>query len=228
MPQDFYCPTRTEDQCEALALARIPVVNRMEESELYGLCWFDYRHLHPVQRTYLWADYYVKAIQSIFRQTRDADTSAEVHPFRGQDLFRTAEWIGALTARQKLDRLGIRYDFALGYAMTRFSNRGWKVFPRPNQLYGQELIEDANDAWLLECRARLQITENEQFQAKNYRGTPDQAAYRDWLNAQIRTRPMKGWALATPVAQGIYNYDDCERAFGTEAAKQAVKIAAQM
>jgi hypothetical protein len=228
MTLGFVCPVRTTDQCEALALARIPLAQRLEESRLYTTCWFDYRHLHPVQRTYHWTFEYILAIRAAYRATKDATTADQVHPFRGQDIFATSEWMGALLSRQKLDAYGIRYGFALGFAMTRFANRGWKVFPRPNQLYGEELIEDINDAWINECKTRLQIAEHPDYKSENFTGTPDQLAYRAWLNEQLRMRVSIGWALATPIRHGIYSTEDCTKEFGAEASRKATTIAAAM
>jgi hypothetical protein len=183
---------------------------------------------HPVQRLYLWVDCYVTAVRNAYRAIKDAKTAAVVHPFNGRDVFYTNEWIGALHSRQELDRLGIRYEFALGFAMKRAADRGWKVFPRPNQLYQQELIEDIRDAWHQECKTRLQIATDPLYKTQNFSGHPDQVAYREWLNAEIRKRGRIGWTLATPIAQGIYSTEDCVAAFGPEDAKQATKLARAM
>lgn len=226
--EQFHCPVKTMDQCEALSLARIPLETRQQEAELWTSCWYDYRHLHPVQRTYLWTHEYVKAIQDVYRKTRDHARADKVHPFRGQDIFKTAEWLGAYKARQQLDRYGIRYDFALRFAMNRYEGRGWKVFPRPNQLCAEELAEDTHDAWKTECKAKLQIAEHDFYQSVQFVGHPDQIAYRDWLNKQIKTRAMVGWTLATPIAQGIYSTEESAAIFGPDATRQAAKLAAAM
>lgn len=228
MTQEFYCPVGLSDQCEALSLARIPLVNRMEESALYTTCWYDYRMYHPVQRIYLWVDCYVTEVRNAYRAIKDAATALKVHPFGGRDVFYTNEWIGALQSRQAFDRLGIRYDFGLRFALKRAADRGWKVFPRPNQLYQQELIEDVRDAWYEECKTKLQIAQDPLYKTQNFAGHPDQIAYRTWLNAEIRKRASVGWALATPIAQGIYSTEDCVAVFGPEASKQATKLAAAM
>jgi hypothetical protein len=228
MSLGFTCPVPLIDQCEALALARIPLELRMNEPRLYTTCWFDYRMLHPVQRLYLWTLEYTIAVRQAYRVTKDANKADSVDPFKGHDIFSTPEWVGALKSRQSLDEYGIRYEFALGFAMRRFADRGWKVFPRPNQLYGQELIEDINDAWLEECKTKLQIAEHQTYQSENFQGTPDQKAYREWLIRQIRQRSMIGWTIATPMKEGILSEEECAAEFGPEASRQANKLVIAM
>lgn len=193
----------THDDYEMLALARIPEPLRREEPALFKTKWFDYRHLHPVSATYMYAARYVEAVRDIYAQTRDRDEAATIQPFEVEDIFYSRELTSVWRARQALDRLGIRYEFALRFAMTRFANRGWSYFPRPNQLYTEELMLDTRDAWNLACSHTLQIAKHPRFTAPYYTGHPDQIAYQEWLVEQVRKREHPHRALSRLLSEKV-------------------------
>jgi hypothetical protein len=184
----FYGKELTVADCEILALTRVDPSLRAAESLLFGRKWFDYRVFHPVQATYLFAHEYAESTKRAYARQKDIRTVAGVQGFDVEKLFENRELSAMWRARQSFDAIGCRYDFAIDFIMRRFCERGWRVCPRPNQLYAEEVVLDVRDAWQRECKAKMQIAKQERFDARRYTGHPDQKAYQAWQVDQVKTR----------------------------------------
>jgi hypothetical protein len=193
----------TPADCELLALARVGRPVRDRESALANLRWFDYRHLHPVQLTYLWAQTYEECAQRFVAQTKDRDAAPDIRAFNALDIFMSPEVTACWMARQGMDMVGCRYEFGIMYALRRFSDRGWRMFPRPNQLYGTEFLLDLKDAWKIECDASLQLPKHARFKRTNYRGDVDQDAFHDWLMGEVKRRKFPEKVLARLISEDL-------------------------
>jgi hypothetical protein len=178
----------TVADCEMVALSRVAAPLRAAESLLFTRKWFDLRHLHPVQATYLFAEHYRLAVRRAYAKQKDVRTLDTVKGLDVEGLFSSRELTAVWRARQSFDAIGCRYEFGLDNIMNRFLQRGWHVFPRPNQLYAEEVILDVRDAWLRECKSVIQLAKQERFLTQNYVGHPDQIAYQAWQVEQVRTR----------------------------------------
>lgn len=183
----------TVDDYEALTLAKIPVEYRKLEPDLYGSKWFDYKPLHPAEATLLFVRLYEGAIRIAYGKYKDVEASARIKVLPYTDPFVSRDIVSFWTARQNYDRIGCRYEFGLRWTMDRFADRGWSFFPRPNQLYGSEMMLDLADAWRIECSAALQIAKLPFFRVENYTGHHDQDAYRQWLIGQVKARGNGEW-----------------------------------
>jgi hypothetical protein len=214
--------------CEMLSHARIRPELRVRESALQQTKWFDYRRIHPVKATYLYAAHYQDAVQALYARTKDLEESREIRAFTPEDVFKCGELVGFWRARQELDAIGVRYEFALRFAMNRFSDRGWRFFPRPNQMLGEEFVLDARDAWANECKIRLQIATDPWFRAENFCGAPEQNAYQKWLVDQIKKRPMPHLPIASLIKEGVLIERVAEALFGTPTVKRARAVAATL
>lgn len=225
---DYYGQHLNHTDCEMLAVARINPNFRKRESALLRTKWFDYRLLHPVKATYLYAAQYRSAVQLMYGRTKDIRGAGEVKAFTPEDVFQCGELVSFWRARQELDALGVRYEFGLRFAMNKYINNGWRFFPRPNQMLGEELLLDIRDAWAEECAIRLQIAEAPDFRAGQFVGSPAQIAYREWLLECVRRRANKIGALATLLKEGIIDTLLAEERFGASVANQANKFAATL
>lgn len=183
--------------CELLAFTKIPAEVRARESELFGLKWFDYRALHPVRATYLFAETYERVIRTMYAEQKDRDKADAAVVFFPTDIFKNRELLGCVNARQAYDRLGIRYDFAITFALRRNMDRGWRVFARPNQIYEETMLLDMVDAWKIELGARLQLPTSPRFKTENFTNHPDQLAWEQYAIAQAKRREFPERALST-------------------------------
>lgn len=61
-----------------------------EERSLFICKWFDYRQMHPVQATYLYADEYIKAFRNHYARNYDraaTEGGRPIRPWRQEDIF---------------------------------------------------------------------------------------------------------------------------------------------
>jgi hypothetical protein len=221
----FYGEDLTFDDCELLAFAKVAHRYRESEAALFGLKWFDYRWWHPVKCTYYYAHCYERAVRDAYAKTKDKNTAASVEAFASPNVFELpSEVVGLWRARQGCDLMGVRYDFALRFAFNRFSDRGWMIFPRPNQLYGQEFLLDLRDAWAEECRHTLQMVAHPFYKTRYFNGHPNQVAYRDWLIVQAKRRDQPHRVLSRMLEANLIHSDFAGHALGLDTLKRALAL----
>lgn len=193
---EYYGKGITRDDSWMLEIAKIPQELREDESELMQTRWFDYRHLLPAQATYLFAAIYDEIYREAHARAKDIDEAEEIMPLMVQDIFDSPELTSMWRARQVADRIGCRYDFYLRFAFSRFFDRTWRNFPRPNQLFSEELELDITDEWSHAKNVTLQLAKDKRFTIDAYSGHPDQVAYHAYLVEQIKQREHQHMLIA--------------------------------
>jgi hypothetical protein len=225
--QTYHGSGKSRNEYQALAVTKIPQHIRENEAELRTSRWFDYRFMTPAEATYLFAAEYRHAYIEAFKRTRDIRTADKVRPFSPDDIFESKELTAMWQARQAADMIGCRYEFFLRFAFLRFEHRGWRFFPRANQLSPEELVLDIRDAWATECRASLQVAQLPIYRAEAYAGVPEQDEYHEWLCGQVKHREHPHLALSRLVySDPILPEQVAEKHFSAEILKRA-KIFAQ-
>jgi hypothetical protein len=221
----FYGSELTVADCEMLALSRVTPTLRVAESLLFTRKWFDTRHLHPVQATYLFADEYRLSLHREYARQKDTRTLDKTKGFDVERLFDSRELTAMWRARQAFDAIGCRYEFALDFIMKRFCERGWGVFPRPNQLYAEEIVLDVRDAWLNQCKSVTQLAKHDRFRIQNDQKHPDQIAYRRWQIEQVKTRGgNRAMLLARLLQEDVLDDAIATEAFGPAVVAQAKRF----
>lgn len=154
------------------------------ETELFRVKWFDYRFLHPVQATYLYAHFYVETYRTAFKRHVSRDQAEHVKVLKKPDLFANDKrLVGALwRGRQIADALGAPYPFFLEAAI-RNMLRYWrqKYLPRPEHLYTDRVLDAVQQEWADAKRHRLFYADHHLYRAQHFVGTRDQAEHRDFL-----------------------------------------------
>jgi hypothetical protein len=197
---NYFGSDLTTQDCERIFLqSNLPISLAKTEAGMMRVKWFDYREIHYVKATYLFASLYRRAYQSMTGKVIDSDRAPFVRGFKGDDLFELnpRETKGFWKARYTADRLCIPYDFFIEYAMNWAIDRLWKRFPRPTQLYSKPLLEDMIVAWGERCAASIPLPIDSRFYLQNYAGHDDQDAFQAWLCASISKRANPEFALAT-------------------------------
>ncbi|KVH05377.1 hypothetical protein WS84_27985 [Burkholderia anthina] len=225
MLHEFFGQSLTPADCEMLALSRIAPSSRAVEALLFLRKWFDYRHLHPVQATYLFAHEYHDAIKRAYARQKDIRTVEKIKPIDVAGLFDSRELAAVWRARQAFDAVGCRYEFGLDFVVRRACDRGWRTFPRPNQLYAEEVALDLRDAWIAECKKSIQLARDERFLIENYRGHPDQIAYQAWQIDQIKSRGgNRAMLLSRLLSERAVSESVARAAFGEVTLQQAKRF----
>lgn len=199
-PQEFFGADLSRERCEALAIEKIDRRLLKEERALKDMRWFDYRWLHPVKATYLFAHHYSNAYRLMSERRFDAERAPYVKGFKGKDIFtvKSPTYLGFWRARQMADRHCIPYDFYTRTAMMwAIETAKWPNAPRPHQLYSGELAEKVVATWDEEMRRAIRLPASPFYRVENYAGHPIQDSFQEWLAAQIKTRANPERALMT-------------------------------
>lgn len=217
-----FTSTLTKDDSWVIELSVIPPELREDEAELMQKRWFDYRDLLPAQATELFANTYVEIYRDMYGAFIDIRDAEEIKPLTGVDLFESPDLLPFWRARQAADSLGCKYDFYLRFAFKRFVERGWRYFPRPNQLYGEELVLDIADSWEEAKRCMLYLAKSYRFDPAGYFGHPDQDAYHAYLVEQIKAREHQHMLLARLVfKEGVLPLERAQNEFSADVLKRA-------
>jgi hypothetical protein len=191
----YFGQTLSFAECEVLAIANIDRRLLAGESKLYGDKWFDYRPLHPTMATYLCVHHYNRAYGDFMGQCFDHGKRFMVG-FKGKDFMNSREKQSFWKLRQKIDALGVRYDFFMREAMKWCIEHGWRQPPRPAHIAANdELIVDVSNRWAMECRAKIQFAVAPRYAVEQFVGGADQLAYEDYLITNIMQRPHPRFAL---------------------------------
>ncbi len=211
--------------CEALALQRIPQDLRDREADLVETKWFEERRHHHVLSTYHYAHTYVMGGRAFCRQNNDSERADTLPVLTAPDIFTTRELNALVSARQAFDVIGCRYEWAFSWLVHRFTDRGWMSFPRPNQLYGEEILMDLRDAWKEECAIALQVPKDAYFRlASGAPLTQVQQEYVSWVLDQARNRSLDPWRPCSRLLkEGVLTPELVEAAFGGEVLRRALK-----
>jgi len=200
---DFFGSELSDGDLERLALQRVNRTCLSREAELYRTKWFDYRRLHHVKATYLFAEFYRRAVQAAVRRYDDYEKAPFVKGHRGNDILdlRKADVTGFWKARQAFDERGIPYGVGLAFAMNYCFSYNRRYTPRPTHLYHPEMLVELEHHWTTMQRVRIYAAVDPWFEVANYIGHPDQDAHQEWLLRQIEKKPAPQYALSTYMAE---------------------------
>lgn len=180
---------------EVLAIAHIGRKILADEARLYRHKWFDYRMLHPTQATYLLVHHY-NAAYGMFMATCKDMGKRGMPGFKGKDFLAGREKQSFWKLRQKIDELGIRYDFFCREAMNWCMASGWRQPPRPAHISSNaDMIVHIQNLWAAECRAKIQFATSPRYCVEAFCGAPDQLAYEEHIIAAIMQKPHPKYAL---------------------------------
>lgn len=172
------------------------------EPQLYRGKWFDYRFMHPVQATCLYAHAYEQAYRAFYKRNIDRERAEHVKIFRGKienwTEAKPAERSGFWRGRMVADALGMPYDVYLTYAFEAalaYWNRAH--LPRPLQLYSDHVVEKVSERWEGHQDAFLLYSEHPTFLNENYIGLQVQNDHHDWIFSQVDRRASKPLLLGS-------------------------------
>ena len=151
--------------------------------------WFDYRDMHPVAATYLFAHFYVEQTRKFYIQNVDIRTVEDARAFTPDDIFMSRDLTSMWLARRAADELGLPYPFVLQFAQSRFLSRLQHRLPRPNQLYGEEFEIDVAAAWTERLGCQLTYSTQPRYKASAWARQLSQAQHVKFVVQQVKRRP---------------------------------------
>jgi hypothetical protein len=120
------------------------------ERELFRVKWFDYRFIHPVSATYLFAYHWDKQYRLSYSKNVSRDAAENIRVQKDADLFKCPQaYITAMIRGRRItDAMGVPYEFAIA-AGIKHTLRFWKRshLPRPTQIFGDWVCEAIIADW---------------------------------------------------------------------------------
>ena len=209
-------------ECDELAARFVPVQLLANEADLFQIKHWDYRFLHPVQATQLFAHEYAKAKKHAVERRTDIWVGRNMRGIKDDCIFMlparsiTGFWKG----RQMADALGIPYDFYCEHAMLFADVARWENLPTPIQLYSENVPEHLRttdfavsmvtfiaNKWFDRQANMITFAKHEAYLAENYCGSPAQAAYVNHLVERIQSSNHRAAALASAIEKGQMSCD---------------------
>jgi hypothetical protein len=223
----FYGQDLTPEEADALAIGHITGKALALEADLMDKKWFDYRLLHPTVATYLFAQCYTTGYQRFIRVSQDADRAQFVKGFKGKDFFDSREKRSFWQVRQRIDEVGIRYDYFMNRAVEYCIDNGWRQPPRPSHIYSDaDLMLYVMNQWAAECKGRLQFPKDAFYRVENFTGQRHQLAFEKWILEQVAMRQQRQYSLHTAIhLQGMLRIEPAIERFGAETVRSAVDYA---
>ncbi|MBE0438024.1 MAG: hypothetical protein IBX56_19775 [Methylomicrobium sp.] len=192
----FYGSELADFDCELMMMERFAGNERAFKKEfkaelrLMQTKWFDYRLLHPVVATYLYAAEFTRIYQRYYAKTRDYEKANYVKGFSGGDAWRHKTSGGFVKGRRQADALGIPYWFYIDRAFEFLYRRCWKNIPRHFHLYTKEIVEFVQIEWAIYSKESLVLAELSFFKGDQNRSRPEWLAHRQWMINRIMRSPV--------------------------------------
>lgn len=161
------------------------------EIALFSTKWFDYRFLHPVRATYVFAHHYRAIYKRIFAEQFDHKRAEYVKGFKGDDLFVDASAVtvsGMWRARQHADAIGCPYEIYIEAAVNKVLRLNRSNMPFVTELYQGWVLDAVQQVWAERQQGRLYVGQHDAYLNENYAGLDVQNDHHEWLFTQASTR----------------------------------------
>lgn len=212
----YKCSELSDEENDLIALDRVSSRLLSKESELSGKCWFDYRFMHPTQRTYLFAHYYDEAYRHMLRLHVDYEQAEGPNPRsyfpKNDPLGKTQAQLSRekktgvkvsfknttsiWKARQTADDLCVPYDVFCMSGVKAAVGRIWKRMPSPAQLYSDNILNAIIERWAEIASCKIYAARSDFFELKSWTNHPSQLEHASWLVSQISCRVNPELSLA--------------------------------
>lgn len=152
----YYGSSLSLEDCDIRAINKISHKILKQETELFKLKWYDYRHLHPTQSTYLYAHYYREAYKHDTKIYVDKTQARYRKGIIEKDFLDSKERAALWRGRVIADILCMPYDRYIRYAMRYCREQMfWKTTPRPCHLTMEECMTGAKESWEMDLSTKV-------------------------------------------------------------------------
>jgi len=221
---------KSREELDEFAFRHIGTKWHKFELGLFQSKWFDYRFLHPVEASALYAEIFGTIYRRFYAQTVDAESAAYITvPSAKRFLFANQyierKMIGIWRGRQVADFLGIPYDVYINAAMEN-RLRFWKQrsLPQPQQLYSEIIVDKMPDVWKQRQEAKLYYSSHSNYRNEFYKGYPWQNDHHEWLFHTVSTRSSPEVYLSRFMEEGLLPREKVQSRMGDELFEKALSI----
>lgn len=206
---EFFGQDLSDREAEILQIERFGGNERVfkkhfkKELRLYQTKWFDYRVLHPVVATYLYAAEYRRLYKKYFSMTVDCEKAKYVRGFSGNDAWKIKNAKGFTTGRQQADSMGIPYWFYISKAYESLYQKKWQRVPIHTHLYSDYVIDFIGDAWAKFTKETLVVADLEFFRDQENQERPEFQAHQQWLLDRVAKSKVPVMAKESLLERGF-------------------------
>ncbi|CDT54019.1 conserved hypothetical protein [Vibrio coralliirubri] len=210
------------------------------EADLYKSKWWDYRLMHPLEATRVFADAYVKAMKSALKKQIDIYIGMNARVLKKGDLLLESKTTitGLWKARKIADKHGVPYEFWCHRAMEYADLCCWPYPPKPCHLYSESvkaesetwsaisMVEFILTRWNEWRQVNLLVSTDDFYQIENNVEHPYQRAHRISLMRQIQRSSRPEFSLAAYVYENpMLKHTEAIQQFGEKAVARAKILA---
>lgn len=194
------------EECEEAYLFLTTEKLRACESELYSVKHWDYRLIHPLQATMLFAEHYKNAIKAAIIKRTDLYVGLNYKGLKHDNLLECSDRTiqGMIKARQTADENGVPYNIWCYQAMKFAMEVKLPFLPQPHMLYGKKPKGYENISMVdYILRAFMEAEKSQTFYAQdsfynidNYCSNPYQMQHQRHIVDRIEKSNVKVAAIA--------------------------------
>lgn len=220
----------SHQDCDEIAVRFIPIQLLTQEADLFATKHWDYRFLHPVQATQLFAHQFAQARKHAFERRTDIWIGRNMKGIKEEIIFNlppravTGFWKG----RQMADSLGIPYDFYCEYAMLFADVARWENLPTPVQLYSESvpehlqttdfavsMVEFIGRRWIDRQETAINYATHPAYHVQNFADElgPAQLAYMEYLLDKVEESSYPEGVLSSALEKGQLSREYVLQAF---------------
>ena len=208
-------------QLTAKSLELFAKKDLIDERQLHGMKWFDYRFMTPMEATMKFRDVF----QQYYRHkySRNIDTPSAETKFgvrNGEATSHPAEFTSFWRVRQQADELGVPYNVFLDAGFEVLLRNRFKRIPYINQFLGIHRLQIGSAVWqhwLEYQQAWPRFSRLPQYRNESFSGLRAQTAHRAWVLDEIDRRGAKAWAIgAACFVDRVITEELAEARFGKE------------
>lgn len=237
--KEFFGRDWSCEECEWVALQVIDVKYHRKEGMLYRSKFWDYKMLHPIQATLLFAEHYKDALKMAISKQHDYYAGRNYKGLKRDNLLECGARVitGMHKARQVSDEYGIPYNFwcyrAMDYAMTVKLPH----LPQPNMLYSRNpkgfekisMVDSIVRDWASVQRDQVFLSRESFYTIDNYCSNRYQLEHQRYLINRIRASNAKPAMIAKYALEERLIFPELiQKEFGQSMLNQAKKFVSEM
>ena len=252
MNEEYFGFNLSTDEYEVILHSRWDDKQVKEELKLFSRKWWDYRHQHPVNSTYLFAHIFTRETRAIIRKHIDntppkvtaKGTVIDWHPLKSGDVFDPPSDVNKLKgwkrktkslikARQTADRFGIPYEFFIKAGLKHYYFGRFYIFeehrtlPSPEMLTSDDCLVAIAEAWLQELESRIHYGTHERYLIANDAGHTDVVEHQKSILNQINRKTNPIPALSKFLKLGYLSERAVRDRYGEDRLQKSLALVAE-
>jgi hypothetical protein len=212
---------RNRLQLTAKSLELFAKKDLIDERQLHGMKWFDYRFMTPMEATMKFREVFQEFYQNKYSRNIDSPSAETKFGVRnGEATSHPAEFTSFWRVRQQADELGVPYNVFLDAALEVLLRNGFERVPYINQLSKKHRLLVGTAVWQHWVEYKdswFRFSGLPQYRNESFSGLRAQTDHRAWVLDEIDRRGAKARAIgAACFVDRVITEELAEARFGRE------------